>query len=262
MQTRSLKNDGKLEIVFLGVGDAFSKNLGNTNFVAIKGNDHILVDFGITGPRTLAWHFDVNLGDIETFIPTHQHADHVGGVENLALYNHFVAQKKPNLIATEQLQASLWDKTLRGGLEWLDDVRPMQLKDYFNVITPKIHHDRRNNEAYILDHKSFHIELFRTNHINNPMFHSYGLVLDRKVYFSGDGTFNLSNIARYGRCKLMFQDCSLKPNAVHSDLEQLRRLPGCIKQKMMLVHYQDKFEEYDPQDFRGWTKAGESYIVD
>ncbi|NQW29443.1 MAG: hypothetical protein HQ472_02895 [Ignavibacteria bacterium] len=45
----SLKNDGKLEVVFLGTGTAFAKDLYQTNLLLIKGDTHILVDFGMTG---------------------------------------------------------------------------------------------------------------------------------------------------------------------------------------------------------------------
>ena len=48
-----LKNDGILELFFLGVGSAFATTLYQTNFIIIKGDHHILVDFGITGPRAL-----------------------------------------------------------------------------------------------------------------------------------------------------------------------------------------------------------------
>ena len=34
----SLQNDGKLEIVFIGTGTAFSEKLGNNNILIIKGD--------------------------------------------------------------------------------------------------------------------------------------------------------------------------------------------------------------------------------
>ena len=43
-----LKNDGKLEVFFIGVGSAFALKHNQTNFLIIKGDKHILVDFGMS----------------------------------------------------------------------------------------------------------------------------------------------------------------------------------------------------------------------
>ena len=47
----SLKNDGQLELFFIGVGSAFALKNNQTNFLIIKGDKHIMVDFGMTGRR-------------------------------------------------------------------------------------------------------------------------------------------------------------------------------------------------------------------
>ena len=42
----SLTNEGFLELVFIGVGSAFTKKLNHTNLIVIKGDNHVLIDFG------------------------------------------------------------------------------------------------------------------------------------------------------------------------------------------------------------------------
>ena len=48
-----LTNDGGLSFFFVGVGSAFSKKHYQNNILIVKGNDHILVDCGITCPSAL-----------------------------------------------------------------------------------------------------------------------------------------------------------------------------------------------------------------
>ena len=118
-----LKNDGSLEISFLGTGTAFTKELNNNNYLIIKGDTHILVDFGITGPKAIVDTLGLDVGDIDVVLPTHSHADHIGGLEYLTLYHRYVVEtmmKKPKLkmIISEEYEKILWNMSLRGGIEW------------------------------------------------------------------------------------------------------------------------------------------------
>ena len=79
----SLRNDGELEIAFLGVGTAFSVEPGHTNFFIIRGEHHILVDFGTTGPAQLQEVAGISPLDVRAILPTHAHADHVGGIAEI-----------------------------------------------------------------------------------------------------------------------------------------------------------------------------------
>ncbi|MFK5281974.1 hypothetical protein ACI3PL_20700, partial [Lacticaseibacillus paracasei] len=61
----SLKNDGALEVFFIGTGSAFAKTHYQTNFLIIKGDHHVMVDFGITGPVALPQTSKLEATDIE-----------------------------------------------------------------------------------------------------------------------------------------------------------------------------------------------------
>ena len=308
-----LKNSGDLELCFLGVGSAFAEIHHQTNFIIVKGDVHILVDFGMTGPKALLQSCGRKPTEIEVVLPTHSHSDHVGGIECLALMNRYVARRfmnKPKLsmIIDENYQRILWDYTLRGGLEWneaqssqeqiialLKDARvesdPSGMKvlctkiteelleeqgnytatqlsfgDFFNVIRPtwKTHQPREIYEVQIGD---LHLEIFRTNHIPEQSkgweasFISYGVMIDNRVFVSGDTQFDRELIDMYAdQSEVMFHDVQFFPGAVHAPLDDLKGLPRDIKEKMILMHYADNWKQQKIHDFAGWAQQGKRYI--
>ena len=66
---------------FIGTGSAFAKTHHQTNFLIIKGDHHIMVDFGMTGPNALRETAGLEPTDLKCILPTHSHADHIGGIE-------------------------------------------------------------------------------------------------------------------------------------------------------------------------------------
>ncbi len=69
-QKLSLVNNGDLELFFIGTGSAFAKTSYQTNFIIIKGDTHIMVDFGMTGPRALYKTTGLDATEISTILPT------------------------------------------------------------------------------------------------------------------------------------------------------------------------------------------------
>jgi len=270
----SLKNNGQLELFFLGVGSSFAATLRQTNFLIIKGNIHIMVDFGMTGPAALLETAGLKPTDIEVMLPTHSHADHVGGLECLGLMNRYVGQKffkkpKIKLIITEEYQQVLWDRTLRGGMEYneedMSNKRTLGLGDYFNIVRPtwKTHQPR---QIFEVDYEGIHLEMFRTKHVPDSApgweasFISYGLFIDNRVFVSMDTRFDRELIDMYaGKSEAMFHDAQFFPEGVHASLIDLRGLPRKIKSKMFLMHYGDDWVKQDISGFGGWTVAGMRY---
>jgi len=269
-----IENDGQLDICFLGVGSAFAQENFQTSILIIKGMTHVLVDFGMDGPRSLK-NVGLTMADITNFLPTHSHSDHVGGVEALALYNRYVAQRfmsKPKLlcIATPEYQRILWDYTLRGGLEWneeqADGRRKLGFGDFFKIKTPvwKTSQPREVHEVTIGD---LRLELFRTNHIPEQApnweasFVSYGLLIDGRVFFSSDSQFDPELIELYASSltEHYFHDVQFFPGAVHAPLADLRTLDGDVKSDMTLMHYSDDWKKHDIDEFAGWAKQGAVY---
>ena len=102
-----LTNKGKLCLFFLGTGSAFTKRHNQTNLIVIKGKDHLLIDCGMKAPQALH-DLGVSVTNIENILITHSHADHIGGLEEIALMGRYLAKKKPNLVLSETYQHILW----------------------------------------------------------------------------------------------------------------------------------------------------------
>ena len=272
----SLTNDGHLELFFIGVGSAFATTLNQTNFFIIKGQRHILVDFGITGPRALREISNLEVDDIEIILPTHSHSDHVGGIEYLALFNRHVGIRHRNkaklkAVINEEYQDVLWNMTLRGGMGWNETdetARQLRFEDYFDVIRPTW---KTNNprEIWEVDIGAIHIEMFRTKHIPEKSeswktaFLSYGLFIDDRVFCSVDTRFDRELIDLYAhRSEVIFHDVQFFTGSVHTPLINLKSLPPDIKEKMYLVHYSDDWTSQNVSDFAGFTRQGCRYVFD
>ncbi len=275
-QKLSLTNDGALEVFFIGTGAAFAKKHFQTNFLLIKGDKHVMVDFGMTGPRALKKNAGLEPTDIGVLLPTHSHADHVGGIECLALLNRYVAQrvlKKPKLtmIINEEYQRILWEQTLRGGLEWneehQDGKRKLAFGDFFDVIRPRWK-QKQPRESWTAEVGDLHLELMRTKHIPEQSeswegsFVSFGVMADDRVFLSGDTRFDPDLVEMYRHAETLFHDVQFFPGGVHAPLEELKTLPDAVKKKMFLIHYADNWLEQDVGDFAGFAREGVRYLFD
>jgi len=272
----SLTNDGKLELVYFGVGTMFTESLGHTNFVLIKGDTHIVVDFGRTAPEQWKNLTGLPITDIETILPTHSHSDHIGGLEQLAFANRYIGQpfmgkNKLDMIITPEYERILWDYSMRGGLAY-SEAGILNLRDFFNVTFPKWY-TYAPRETWTINYKGIDIELFRTNHVPDAApewqeaFISYGMVVDNHVFISVDTKFDKNLVESYApKVEHMFHDVQFFPGAVHAPLEDLCTFDTRIKNKMYLMHYADNFEEHtktiQEQNFAGWTQSGVRYIFD
>ena len=273
-QKLPLQNDGELEVFFIGVGNARTKKNGNLNLLLIKGKEHVMVDFGRTAPDTLPLTAGLEVGDIGTFLITHSHGDHIGGLEQAALDNRYIFTKPPHnrpklrMVINEGYQEILWDRSLRGGLEWNEEEgnRRLSFGDYFDPIRPTW---LRNfpREAFEVTIGGMRIEMFRTKHVPDnaagwqASFTSYGLFVDDHVFISMDTRFDLDLIEEYAeRSSVMFHDVQFFPGAVHAPLADLKTLPAEVKAKMHLMHYADNFDKQDISGFAGWTKQGVRYV--
>lgn len=260
----SLKNNGDLEIFFLGTGAALASRNYQTNMLIIKGNDHVLVDFGQTGKIALETVAGLKLTDIENVLPTHSHADHIGGIESLAIASRYVGlpagRPKTKLIAVPEFSRTLWETSLRGGLEWNEfepeKINPetgkpvsLSLTDYFDLSIQPRPIKGTKMMTYEVNVGDIHIEMFRTVHIPSQSAQtktsvwSFGLMIDDKVFYSGDTKFDHDLIERYyDRSVVMFHDCQLFTGGVHASLDELITLPQHIREKIVIMHYGDEFD--------------------
>lgn len=270
----SLRTDGELRIVFIGTGTAFTTSLFQTNLLIIKGNDHLLVDLGSTGPEALRAVAGLRTTDVHFVLPTHSHADHIGGLEHMLLAHRYFIGSRPKMVITPQYAEVLWQTSLRGGLEWNEidaNGSPLTLADYTELLHPQTVEPLPNGrQRWEYQLGSIHLELFRTVHIPSDAksvydaFPSYGLYIDRRVFFSGDTQYDPELLEYYAPLsEAIFHDASLRPNPVHACIDDLVKAQENTRKKMWLMHYQDNAPAAaDISPFAGWAIQGMAYIFD
>lgn len=277
----SLTTDGHLRIVFIGSGSAFAKRRRQSNILIIKGDQHLLVDCGTQGP--LALH-DLGLSvlDVRNYLPTHSHADHIGGFEEIALVNRYTpGASKPKLIILRDYQEILWSKSLAGGAEYgeADQGRPLHLADFFEIERP-VGMEIQGRKFWRYQLGPLEIIIMRTRHFPDSAANvdesqwCCGVMINQRVWISGDTMFDPNYVWRFAdKVDIMFHDCQLYTGGVHASYHELMSLPREIRGKMFLYHYGDNWDRPDTwvkktdkftgnpveDGFLGWTRQQVAY---
>ncbi|UCG17469.1 MAG: MBL fold metallo-hydrolase [Phycisphaerales bacterium] len=290
-----------LTLTFLGVGNAFAKRNFHSNALVeawSRGPDHeqepqdtLLIDFGTTGPLALHQLKDrpgfayldadgvADYTRIRHVFITHQHADHIGGLEELAFMNTCVLTRtgasppfRPRLIVVGDMHQALWDGSLKGGLRVLQG-RYAALEDYFCPVAL----DLRGPEpdAFTLADRYRFVPV-PTDHLHVEErfdWPSFGLQMidaptGRSVFYTGDSRFDFAAYRRLmADADLCFHEVQLvdQPDPVHALLSELRALPAEIKKKTVLYHYGDDWDsgEFDfvNEEFAGFAKPQQRYVL-
>lgn len=252
-QPLSLHTDGRLSLYTLGCGAAFSKTLGNNNWLALKGETSLLIDCGSKTPQRLH-SCQVDPSDIGYFLVTHSHADHIGGLEEVMLRSRYIANKRPGLIIEQAYRHQLWQESLRGGCAYNEVVagRFLELEDFFNIETPRRRADLPRNAAEI-DLGPLNIKIFRTLHIPEQARHwqeaaySVSVLLDERVLFTGDTQFDpelLEQLDELFALEAIFHDAQVAEGSLHASLGELATLSTELRSRIWLMHYEDHWQEH------------------
>lgn len=225
-----------LHIQMIGTGSAFSKSYYNNNALVTCNEYTLLIDCGVTAPRALH-ELHVEFPQIDAVFISHIHADHVGGLEELAFQLKYKFKHRMKLFLPESIVTPLWEHSLRGGLENIAE-GISSLHDYFEVIAlPDGRHELLPGLT---------AELIQTEHIMEKP--SYSLLLNDKVYYSADAKFNyelLVDLVDRRGVEVIMHDCLLSgPGIVHASLDELFTLPEHVQKKVLLMHYNDNMPQY------------------
>ncbi|QIW88724.1 metal-dependent hydrolase [Bacillus phage P59] len=224
-----------IKLKMIGTGSAFAKKFyNNSALITTEQGYKLLIDCGHSVPKGLHEQ-GMSLEDVDGILVTHLHNDHIGGLEEAALYNMFnLGGRKMDLFVPVEILDDLWDKSLSAGLE----PGGFLLDDYFNVRPLHLGH-------------SFHLygnvmTLYPTKHVNG-MF-SVAVGFDRTLFYSSDSVFDADLIKIADKYSNIFHDCQLEGvGAVHSTLEELLKLPTKVQMKTYLMHYGDNMATYKGQ---------------
>lgn len=290
-----------LTLTFLGVGSAFAKRNHQSNALVEVWNappsestspqETLLIDFGAAAPTALHQLKEepgfeylrngdrINYQALRKVFISHLHADHIGGLEEMAWMNilHGPIEStgkpfKPQLLSPIRVLRDLWDTSLKGGLS-ICQGRYALLQDYFFVKALRTNDpcggSFRLGGGYV-------IRPFETDHLSVTQkfdWPSYGLEIvdaatEESVFFSGDTRFDPeTHLGRMERAKICFQDVQLEasPMPVHALLDELLTLPAAIRAKMFLYHYGDVWD--DPRfaaverEFAGFARPFKRYCL-
>ncbi|MBN1241293.1 MAG: MBL fold metallo-hydrolase [Spirochaetales bacterium] len=247
----ALENDGRLSLLFVGAGSAFSKKYYQNNLLVVKGTDHALVDCGTRAPEALDL-LGVPVTKIENYVVTHSHADHSGGLEEVMLLNRYVTKRRPRIVVAPRYARHLWKRTLAGGAAYNERKGGRWLR--FDELWERLPVRRirgADRERQVATVGGIEFQLFRTMHIpdsasswrdSSP---SYGVVIDRRVLYTSDTRFDpgmLADLDAEFGFEAIFHDCQFFPGGVHAFIEDLGTLPPAIKSKTRLMHYGDAMD--------------------
>lgn len=265
-----LCNSGELQVFFVGTGSAFNKVDFQNNILIIKGSHHFLIDCGTLFSFALK-KYNTSLSEIKTILPTHSHADHIGGLEEVAFMNKYVSRTKPNMIITDEFKKILWNNSLKGGCAFGEEEgcgKVLGFDDFFNQLKPvSLKHTPRPMFQIFVG--SIKVTLFRTVHIPfnknwKKMFYSVGVLVDDKVLITGDTRFDPEIIDYFEKnysLECIFHDCQFFKGGIHASYQELLSLPDCVREKTYLCHYgENKTGYYPEQDgFAGFVQSGVYY---
>ncbi|MCP3922093.1 MAG: MBL fold metallo-hydrolase [Desulfobacterales bacterium] len=249
-----------MKVTCIGCGNAFSKLLFNQSFLLEEDGRKLLIDCGSKVPMAL-YHHNIDVTEIDDIYISHLHADHIGGLEEMAFGRYdwamnpkpdkainFKNVEAPHLICEKNMMEDLWNKSLRGGLESMEGF--IADIDTFFVTKPV-----SVDEPF--EWMGWECKLIQQIHIvtGTKIMDTYGLFLSKSghksIFFTTD-TQHYSHaqaLVFLEDADVIFHDCELTPfvTNVHANYIQLagfdeagtKRLPDHIKSKIKLIHYQD-----------------------
>ena len=248
-----------MKLTFLGTGSAFTcdpDNFQSNLLLEGPSGRRLLLDCGSDARRSLH-RLGLTARDIHEVYISHIHADHVGGLEWLGFCTFFGGAPRPILHVAADLEAPLWETSLKGGMYELEGRGFAKLDTYFDVLPHAFMGGFTFDGVEFISQRGVHID---TDSGIKP---SYGLsfaVNGVSVLWTSDSKFDPGRYAGNGIVPdIIFQDCETSPypSHVHAHYGDLSMLDPAIKGRMWLYHYQDgPLPDAKADGFRGFVRPG------
>ncbi|MCB1156225.1 MAG: MBL fold metallo-hydrolase [Leptospiraceae bacterium] len=298
-----------MRVIALGVNSAFATGTYDENgFYKPKWQSNFLIEFDARGKiREDVYRFVIDfgsdirhalayrglkMGDIDAWYCSHPHADHIGGVEGIALstvFNPFwnkdkvawlknsdgsmdsVADRlfdaepipdncKPSLWGHKTVLDEVW-QAAAPGLKTLQGVQIVSLETYFDVQVMK------SNFNYTFEdgNRTWEVDTVMSTHVlaGTTLMPSYGLRFrssdGKNILFPTDTLWmmppNMSGF--YKRADVIYQDCETGfKSGVHSHIDDIRLADTTVKKKCYLYHYLEE-PEVEEGEFKGVLRMGD-----
>ncbi|MBN1865886.1 ribonuclease Z [Candidatus Sumerlaeota bacterium] len=234
---------GPLQILPLGIGDAFSSIDYFCSMLVLGGSKPVLVDcpdpiHKILHEVTLKAGLGLDASGIGDVIVTHLHGDHCNGLESLLFYRKFMTKRtgRVTIYALPEVCEALWPRKLSVAMEGREIPRlgiteTFRAEDYFRTCPVD------QGEPFRIGELEFSI--FRTVH-SLP---SFGLVVSlggRSFGYSCDTVFDREAIRFLSRADLIFHECT--KGRLHTSYKDLMSLDPEIRRKIHILHLADDFD--------------------
>ncbi len=229
----------EFDVVALGVGDTFSEVHRPTALLLINDGFYLAIDCPDMYRAVLkdAGHSAgklLDLADIDHFLITHVHGDHMNGLEGVAFFKHFVEHRPVRLLSVPEVRLVIWNERLKGSMGQLwngTEFYSLSFDDYF-VFTPL-------EWAGVTAVGPYRIQVRRTKH-HVPTC-AVRIEANGRVFgYSSDTAFDPELIEFLRPADLIIHETNLGP--AHSAYATLAGLPAALRQRMRLIHYPDGFD--------------------
>ena len=176
--------------------------------------------------------FDIDPDLIHDILITHLHCDHAGGIETLAFYRKYMAPGtgRPGLWAAPAVMDRMWERLAPSmdGRQF-GDTPKSDLDDFFRT--------GLLSTEQVVEVAGLQVRARWTRHAVPTV----GLLIsdgEATLGWSGDTEFESAHVEWLSEADLIIHECG--QTAKHARLDELRRLPSTIQDKMKLIHVPDR----------------------
>lgn len=226
------------ELLFNGVGDAFSRIHWGTHFLVRKDNFVLAIDCPDSYRRALHESGFMHNGEpldaqhIDAMVLTHLHGDHVNGLEMTACYRRFGGAGSLQLYTSPEVIEDLWEHRLKASLKVLWDGSTFweqSLEAFLDLHTLSWGKTTTIGPFSITTRQTKHHLTAMAMRISDGQ---------ATLGYSCDTAYDPTLIDWLSDCDLIIHESSHGP--AHTPLEKLEALPQTFRDKLLVAHYPDE----------------------